>query len=118
MMLGSISLMGKQILAIAALLLAAAGCSKQEAKQAQDKVQTAASNVADKVEDAIDVAVPINGKDDPAAREKERFNEEWRQLESLREAQAAQAKQQQQADAAKAQQEADAVKAVNVTFVP
>jgi lipoprotein-anchoring transpeptidase ErfK/SrfK len=103
--------MGKQILAIAALLLAAAGCSKQEARQVQEKAETAVTNVAAKVDDAIDVAVPIDGKDDPAARERERFNEEWRQLESLREAQAAQAQQQ-------AQQQADAAKQVNVKFVP
>lgn len=106
MMLGSISLMGKQILAIAALLIVAAGCSKQEAKQAQEKAETAVANAASKVEDAIDVAVPIGGKDDPAARERERFNEEWRQLESLREVRAAQA-----------QQQADSAQQVNVQFV-
>ncbi len=101
--------MGKQILAIAALLIVAAGCSKQEAKQAQEKAETAVANAANKVEDAIDIAVPIGGKDDPAARERERFNEEWRQLESLREAQAARAQ---------AQSDADAAKQVNVKFVP
>ena len=99
--------MGKQILAIAALLIAAAGCSKQEARQAQEKAETAVTNAANKVEDAIDVAVPLDKtKDDPAARERERFNEEWRQLESLREARAIQAQQQ-----ANAQQ-------VNVQFAP
>ena len=83
----------------ALVLVTALGCSKQEAKQAQDKAQDAVTNVAGKVEDAIDVAVPLGQRDDPAAREKERFNEEWRQLESLREAQAAKnAQQQQQAD--------------------
>jgi len=90
--------MGKQILAIAALLIVAAGCSKQEAKQAQEKAATAVANAANKVEDAIDVAVPINGKDDPALRERERFNEEWRQLESLRAAQAEKARAQAQGD--------------------
>jgi lipoprotein-anchoring transpeptidase ErfK/SrfK len=107
MMLGSIGLMGKQILAIAALLIAAAGCSKQEAKQAQETATTAVADAANKVEDAIDVAVPIGEKDDPAARERERFNEEWRQLESLRDARAAQA-----------QQQADAAQQVNVQFLP
>jgi lipoprotein-anchoring transpeptidase ErfK/SrfK len=105
--------MGKQILAIAAILIVAGGCSKQEAKQAQDKASSAVTNAANKVEDAIDVAVPIGDKDDPAAREKERFDEQWRQLESIRQAQAAQAQQQ----AAQAQQQADAAKAVNVQFV-
>jgi lipoprotein-anchoring transpeptidase ErfK/SrfK len=110
MMLGSIGLMGKQILAIAALLIVAAGCSKQEAKQAQEKAATAVADAANKVEDAIDVAVPIGGKDDPAARERERFNEEWRQLESLREAQAVKA--------AQAQADTNAAQQVNVKFVP
>jgi len=100
--------MGKQILAIAALLIAAAGCSKQEAKQAQEKATTAVADAANKVENAIDVAVPLDKtKDDPAARERERFNEEWRQLESLREARAIQA-----------QQQANAAQQVNVQFVP
>ncbi|HEX2834072.1 MAG TPA: L,D-transpeptidase family protein [Thermoanaerobaculia bacterium] len=74
---------------LAATFVVAAACSKQEAKQAKNDVTTAAANVKEKVEDAIDVAVPVNGKDDPAAREKERFNEDWRNLESLRSAQAA-----------------------------
>lgn len=89
----------------AALLVVALGCSKQEAKQAGQKAQDAASNVAAKVEDAIDVAVPIDGKDDPAAREKERFNEEWRNLESLRAARVGNPQGPQQPQ-------------VNVTFVP
>ena len=73
---------------MAAVLLVALGCSKQEVKQAGQRAQDAAANAADKAADAIDVAVPI-GKDDPAAREKERLDEQWRQLESLREAKAA-----------------------------
>lgn len=88
-----------------ALLLVALGCSKQEAKQAQDKAADAATKVAEKVEDAIG-AVPIGEKEDPAAREKERFDEEWRRLESLREVKLAQA------------QAAAPPQAVNVTFVP
>jgi lipoprotein-anchoring transpeptidase ErfK/SrfK len=94
------------MLVLAALLVAAIGCSKQEAKQAQQKAEKTVGNVANKVEDAIDIAVPIGEKDDPAARERERFNEEWRQLESLREARAAQA------------QQAAETPAVNVQFVP
>ncbi|HEX6097549.1 MAG TPA: L,D-transpeptidase family protein [Thermoanaerobaculia bacterium] len=63
---------------LAATLALVAACSKQEAKQAKEDVQNTATNVAQKVEDAIDVAVPLGGKDDPAAREKERFDENWR----------------------------------------
>lgn len=99
--------MRKMIGVTALVLMAALGCSKQEAKQAQSKAEKAASTVAEKVEDAIDVAVPLGERDDPAAREKERFNEDWRQLESLRQAQAARAAQQQQQ-----------AQAVNVRFVP
>ena len=82
--------MGKQLLIALTIVMAAFGCSKQEAKQAGESAKTAATNVAEKVGDAIDVAVPIGGRDDPAAREKERFDEQWRNLESLRQARAGQ----------------------------
>ena len=62
---------------LAAILALAIACSKQEARQAKENVQATATNVAEKVEDAIDIAVPL-GKDDPAAREKERFDDSWR----------------------------------------
>ncbi|HEX7830161.1 MAG TPA: peptidoglycan-binding domain-containing protein, partial [Thermoanaerobaculia bacterium] len=78
---------------LAASILATVSCSKQEAKQAQEKAETTAANAKDKVQDAIDVAVPLSGKDDPAQREKERFNEDWRTLESVRNAQAIRAQQ-------------------------
>jgi lipoprotein-anchoring transpeptidase ErfK/SrfK len=98
-----ISLMKMKNPVLAAMLAVtvgvAAACSKQEAKQTQTQVTTAAENVKEKVQDAIDVAVPVNGRDDPAAREKERFNEDWRNLESLRQAQAVRAAQAQQAAA-------------------
>jgi lipoprotein-anchoring transpeptidase ErfK/SrfK len=68
----------KQIIALVAVL-AAFGCSKQEAIDVKDSAKATASNVREKVEDALDVAVPV-GKDDPAAREKERFDEGWRNL--------------------------------------
>jgi lipoprotein-anchoring transpeptidase ErfK/SrfK len=70
--------MKRNTVVLAAVFALAIACSKQEAKQAKDNVQQTASNVAEKVEDAIDVAVPLDGKDDPAAREKERFDESWR----------------------------------------
>jgi lipoprotein-anchoring transpeptidase ErfK/SrfK len=74
----------------AAILITALGCSKQEAKQTGERAKAAASNVMDKAADAIDVAVPIGERDDPAARERERLDENWRRLESLRQARAAQ----------------------------
>lgn len=65
-------------------LVAAVACSKEKAEEAKDATKEAASNVAQKVEDAIKVAVPLGDKDDPAAREKERFDERWRGLEGFR----------------------------------
>ena len=88
----------------AALLLAAFGCTKQEATATKEKVKDAASTVAEKVDDAIDVAVPLGEKDDPQAREKERFDESWRNLEVFRAQQAA--------------RQAAAQKEVQVTFAP
>lgn len=70
------------ILAIA--LTGAVACSKQDAKQVQQEAAEKAKRVAAKVGDALDVAVPLNGKDDPAAREKERFDEGWRGLDVFR----------------------------------
>jgi lipoprotein-anchoring transpeptidase ErfK/SrfK len=73
--------------AIVALALAALSCSKEEAK---DRVATTSAKVKKTAGEAIDIAVPIGEKDDPAAQERERFDEGWRGLESLREAQAGQ----------------------------
>jgi lipoprotein-anchoring transpeptidase ErfK/SrfK len=79
--------MRKQIITLAAILFVALGCSKQEMKDTGRRAKSAASKAVDKAADAMDIAVPI-GRDDPAAREKERLDEQWRQLESLREAKA------------------------------
>ena len=92
--------------AVLAIVVAAAiGCSKQEAKQAGEKAKNAATNVADKVSDAIDVAVPVGGKDDPQQREKERFDEAWRNANVFRTVKFG-------------PPPAEAPATVNVTFVP
>ncbi|MGZ5443907.1 MAG: L,D-transpeptidase family protein [Thermoanaerobaculia bacterium] len=66
--------MKKAMVVLAAILLAvAAACSRQEAKKSEEPPA-----VAQKVDDANDIAVPFGGQDDPAAREKERFDEGWR----------------------------------------
>ena len=70
--------MKRETVVLAAILAVAVACSKQEATQAKDDAKQAATNVGQKIEDAIDVAVPLGEKDDPAAREKERFDESWR----------------------------------------
>jgi lipoprotein-anchoring transpeptidase ErfK/SrfK len=80
--------MGKQTWVVAAILAVVLGCSKQEMKDAGQRAQDAAANAVDKAGDALDVAVPLGAKDDPAAREQERLDEKWRELESLREAKA------------------------------
>jgi lipoprotein-anchoring transpeptidase ErfK/SrfK len=76
-------MMKKNWLAMAALVCVAA-CSRQEAEQTKDKAAQAVTNVAEKVEDALDVAVPIGDREDPAAREKQRLDEGWRNVESFR----------------------------------
>jgi lipoprotein-anchoring transpeptidase ErfK/SrfK len=73
---------------VAAILAVALGCSKQEMKDAGQRAQDTATKAVDKAGDALDVAVPLGAKDDPAAREQERLDEKWRELESLREAKA------------------------------
>jgi len=72
--------MKRMTVVLAAVFALATACSKQEANQVKENAQQTASNVAEKVEEAIDVAVPLGGKDDPAAREKERFDESWREV--------------------------------------
>jgi len=62
-------------------LCAAVACTKQEVKQTGETAKAKAKDVAQKVGDAIDIAVPLGEKDDPAAREKERFDEKWRGLD-------------------------------------
>jgi len=73
--------MGKQMMAIAAaVLFAAIGCTQEEAEQKTEDVQK-------KVEKAFEVAVPLGPREDPAARERERFDEGWRSLGVFRDVQ-------------------------------
>src|SRR5688572_10885240 len=96
--------MNKQMVVFAAVFVLAIGCSKQEVKEARETTETAAAKAAEKVEDAIDVAVPL-GRDDPAAREKERFDEQWRALSGF-------------ASVKSGPSQGPAAPEVNVTFVP
>src|SRR5688500_11346548 len=57
----------RSAIAILVLLLVTAGCTR-EVKQTTENTAT---RVAEKVEDAVDIATPLGTKDDPAAREKE-----------------------------------------------
>ena len=71
------------------VLISAVACTRQEAKQAGQNAKQTAKDVAERVGDAIDVAVPLGDKDDPAAREKERFDEGWRGLDVFKDVRSA-----------------------------
>ncbi|HET7435577.1 MAG TPA: L,D-transpeptidase [Thermoanaerobaculia bacterium] len=112
----------KRQLATGLMLAMALACTKEKATEVKDNAKAAAHNVAEKARDAVDAAVPIGDRDDAAARERERFDESWRNLESFRAQQAAQKKAeqaaQQKADQAQAaQQQAAAQKIQFVTNV-
>ena len=66
----------KRLTVVAAIFVLAIACSKQETKQANETAQTTATSVAEK----DDIAVPLGAREDPAAREKERFDEGWRSV--------------------------------------
>jgi lipoprotein-anchoring transpeptidase ErfK/SrfK len=72
--------MKTRTLILAMAFTAAIACTKQEAKQVGENTKAKAKEVAAKVDEAIDIAVPLGEKDDPAAREKERFDENWRKV--------------------------------------
>ena len=111
------------------MALVVAACSREVATNAKDNVKHAASNVASKVADAADdVAAPFGKNSDAVnqqAREKERFDQHWRELQSFRAQQIAQEQQQQQAAAQAAQeqqqqqqqQQQAAASAPNIQFV-
>src|ERR1044071_4894673 len=96
----------------ATMVLVAAACSRETAKE---KVHETATKVANKVADAADdVSAPFGRNDtvDQQQREKERFDQRWRELQSFRAQQAAQAAAQQQA-VAQAQQAAASEPKIN-----
>jgi len=82
-------------LAISLLLVATVACTREQAHQTKETVKT-------KVRDAFEAAVPSTGTEDTTKREQERFDEQWRQLQSFR----AQQQAQQQAQLQQQQQQA------------
>ncbi len=76
---------------VSILILITISCSRPV-----EKVTTKVRHLAD------DISAPLGKADDAAAREKERFDQQWRQLQSFR-AQQAEAQRQQEAAAAAAQ---------------
>src|SRR5213082_3775288 len=100
----SVESMKRRVMVLAAAAILAAACSKEEATQ---KTQHAAAKVAQKVQDAFDVSAPLGKPDGPEAaqqRERQRFDQQWRALQSFRAEQAARATQQQAAAAAQQMQ--------------
>jgi len=90
--------------------LAAAGCNQEQAHETKVKAENAATKVAQKVSDTLDVSAPVGGKvkeTPPTQQEldRQRFDQQWRQLQSFRAQQAAAQQQQQQAAAQPAAQQ-------------
>jgi lipoprotein-anchoring transpeptidase ErfK/SrfK len=106
------------------LLVAAVACNRESTQRAQQKVTAVKNRVAD----AFDAEAPVERKAAPAPTpqelEKQRFDEQWRQLQSFRAQQAAAAQQQANAQVAAQQQQAAAQQqaaqqaALNIQFVP
>jgi lipoprotein-anchoring transpeptidase ErfK/SrfK len=92
----------KRILIFAATLLLVVACSREHSTDTKTIVKTAAQKVTEKVSDAFDVSTPMGAKDvppTPQQLEQQRFDQQWRQLQSFKAHQAAAAAQQQQAAA-------------------
>ncbi len=76
---------------LAVVLMAAIACSKQEVAEKKDAAVQSAKGAVEKVQDAFDASTPTGAGPTREEVERERFNEEWRKLQSFREAQAARA---------------------------
>jgi lipoprotein-anchoring transpeptidase ErfK/SrfK len=81
----------KKNLILAAVLMAAIACSKEKAATTDNKIDDAAARATDRVADVFGAETPVGPPDDPKAREQERFDERWRELETFRAAAAAKA---------------------------
>jgi lipoprotein-anchoring transpeptidase ErfK/SrfK len=106
------------ILAIATLAMMA--CNQEQVQQTTSRAHDAAQKVEQKVSDTFDVSTPLGAKEPPVTpqeREKARFDQQWRQLQSFRAQQAAQAAAVQQQQAA-AQQAASQQAAQTSTQLP
>jgi lipoprotein-anchoring transpeptidase ErfK/SrfK len=79
----------RKTLPVILMIALAAACSKEVVKEKTQSVVAKAKSAVD------DVTVPFSRqRDDPAARERERFNQQWRQLLSFRALKAQQQRQQ------------------------
>src|SRR5436305_573133 len=106
------------ILAIAAL--AAVACNREQAHETKARAQNAASKAVQKVSDTFDVSTPMGGKEPPPSQqelERQRFEQQWRQLQSFRAQQAAQAAARQQQAPAQQPAQQTSTQALNVKIV-
>jgi lipoprotein-anchoring transpeptidase ErfK/SrfK len=107
------------ILAIAAL--AAVACSREQAHETKTRAENVTNKVVQKVSDSLDVSTPLGGKEPPPTQQdldRQRFDQQWRQLQSFRAQQAAQAAaQQQQAAAAQQAAQQTSTQPLNVQIV-
>src|SRR4051812_26121989 len=72
-----------------ALLIA---CSREQAHETKDRAQNAASRTVQKVADTFDASTPLGAREPaptPQEIEKQRFDQQWRQLQSFRAQEAA-----------------------------
>jgi len=102
----------KRMAIIALAALAAMACSREQAHETGARAHEAATKVAQKVSDSLDVSTPLGAKAPamtPQQIEQARFDQQWRQLQSFRAAQAARA--------AAAQQQAGAQPPLNLNIV-
>src|SRR5436309_15153398 len=80
-------------------------CTREQAHDTKTRAQNAATKAVQKVSDTLDVSTPLGAKEPPPSQqdlERQRFDQQWRQLQSFRAQQAAQAAAQQQAAAPQA----------------
>ncbi len=68
---------------LAILLLFAIACSREQATNVKNTTTAAAGKVAGKVRDAFDVSTPMGTRDNPQERERQRFDQQWRRLQSF-----------------------------------
>ncbi len=88
----------KRIFGLVVIAMVMAGCSREQSSDASGEHKNVIEKVASKVDETFDISTPIGKPDDPASiaaarqqREKERFNQQFRQLQSFRAQQAAKA---------------------------
>src|ERR1700756_4888031 len=105
--------MDRRMVVAIVVMAALAGCSREQAHETRVRAQDAASHAVQKVSDTFDVSTPLGAKEPsptPQEIEKQRFDQQWRQLQSFRAQEAARV-------AAAQQQAASQQQALNLNIV-